>query len=667
MSQPVVEGRPADAAPNLPPGWTAPALTVVLLTIAYALYFGAYSLMEYWSFRMHALDMGNMAEAAWNTIHGHPFYFTNMRELYAIEAWGTTTRLSFHVEALFPVIALAFLIYPHPESLLILQTLTIASGGVAVFLVARDALRQPWLGVIFSAAYFLHPSLEALNLYEFHPVALATPLLLWAFWFAWRRRTVGFVLCSLAAMGTKEQIGLTVAMIGLYVAVVNRDRAAGYSLAAAGIAWSLLAALFIEKHYRSPGTVSYLHSRYGYLGHGLRGAISTAVHHPGTITGVIFTWAKLGFALHLLLPTGFLSLLAPLALLIAAPTFLLNVASQSASMYSALGDNAAELISVNMIAAVLGARFLLRWLQPRLSARTAVVAIGIYVSIAAAAGQYDDGFTPIGPRFSFPSLGGRQALESRFVSMIPSSVPVSTQDQLDPHLADRHDLYLFTDIGGAPPPDLPLANTILLDASAPTYPLHSFQLHDSAVAYLHRPGWGVRAADNGLILIQRGVRRERIPRSFYSFMAASRSNITYRLTGSADGLAVIGYSVSQTDMTNHRVPSMAYTIYLRPTHPLSRNVQPVIFKRFGGSLDCQGDALGLEWLPTSRWVPGRIYAVRIAPIETFADSPGTVHFYVALFPASRVERMISTPPYSCTGLWPTRGPVWPVGMLDAGV
>lgn len=673
MSHPALESQISTTPRTHSRALEAPLLAAGALALAYTLYFGAYSLMEYWSFRMHALDMANMAQATWNTIHGRPFYFTDMRLPYGqIEAWGTTTRLSFHVEALFPVIALVYLIYAHPESLLILQTLAIASGGIAVYLLARDVLGKPLLAVVFSAAYFLYPSLEALNLYEFHPVSLATPLLLWAFWFAWRRRYTPFVLCCLAAMGTKEQIGLTVAMFALYVALVNRERLVGLSLAAVGIGWSLVAALVIERHFRAPGTLSYLHSRYGYLGHGLHGVMGTVLHHPGSITSVIFTWAKLGFVLHLLLPVGFLSLLAPLALLIAAPSFLLNIASQSASMYSALGDNSAELVAVTMIAAILGSRYPLAWLQSRLTSRTAATLLGAYVAIAAVAAQYDDGFTPIGPRFSFPSLGSHQRVQSRFVAMIPPGDPVSTQDQLAPHLADRAYLYLFEDTGGLPSPSsppstaTPRAGSILLDVSAPTYPLPSFELHDRAMGYLRRPGWGVRAAADGLILIQRGAHSRRIPASFFSYMAAKPSDIQHRVNGAEGGLRIEGYSVSRTDMTNHRAPSLAYTIYLRATRRLKKDIQPVIFTQLGNGSDCDGKTLGLDWLPTSRWQRGRIYAVRLQPIETFSNSPGTERFYLALEPTARVESMW-VKSFTCTPLRRSAAHTWSLGVLHVGV
>jgi uncharacterized membrane protein len=600
-----------------------PLLIVSLLAVVYALYFGAYSLMEYWSFQMHALDMGNMSQAAWNTLHGHPFYFTNMREHYFnLEAWGTTTRLSFHVEYLFPLISLAYLVYPHPESLLVLQTLAIASGGVAVYRLARDVLGRTWLGVVFACAYFLHPSLEALNLYEFHPVSLATPLLLWAFWCAWRRWWLPFVVLSLMAVGTKEQIGLTVFMLCLYVGFFLKQWKVAIPLGVVSAGWALAAALVIEKHYRTPGTKSYLHTRYGYLGHGIHGVLDTVLHHPDQITSVVFTWAKVGYLAHLLLPTGFLSLLSPFALAIALPSLALNIGSESASMYSALGDNSAEIISVTFIAAILGARALIGWIEPRTPSHWGVTLVAAYVLVASIGAQWDDGFTPIGYRFAFPTISEHDRIVQRFVDMVPAGVPVSAQDQIDPHFSDRHYTFLAPDVGDDGGWTGPKAQYLLLDVTAPSYPLPSYQIHDRAMGYL-KHGWGVKAAQDGVILLQRGLAEKHIPPSFYTFASAKPSDIQHRFT---HAINVAGYSVHRTDLTNHRVPSMQYTFYFRlDRRTAPYRLQPVIIPGSVITPLCASNPLGLAWWPSSRWKVGRLYAVRLDPIETFADAPQQDH------------------------------------------
>lgn len=640
-----------------------PLLVLALLMAGYAWLFGWLSLSRYWAYEMHALDMGNMSQAAWNTVHGHPYWFTNMRLPYSIEAWRTTTRLSFHVEALFPVISLVYLIWPRPESLLILQTAALTAGAVAVYLLARDILQSAWLAIVFVLVYLLFPALEAMNLYEFHPVSLATPLLLFAFWFARRRHYALFVLCCLAAMGTKEEIGLVVAMLGLYVALVNRQWPVGLSMAAVGAAWSLFAVLVVEHHFRQPGTVTYVRNRYGYLekyGHGIHGVLETVLHHPGDIVQVVFAWPKLGYLQRLLAPVGYTALLAPLILLIGLPSFAINLLSSDFHMFSGLGDNSAELIAVIVIAGILGTRLAISLLGMWLPGARASLAMACFVLIMALVNQHVNGYTPLGAFYQVPTVTYHQRLANHFVSMVPAGVPVSTQDQLDPHLSSRHDLYLFPDTGRADfgAPALSAANYILLDASAPTYPLPSYQLHDYAQSWIHRPGWGIAAAKNGLILIKKGAARQTVPPQFYTYLWASGGSMQHRLQAQQNGLQIIGYSVAHTDLPNHFVPNLAYTFYLRPSRPVAQNLRPVVFEVLKGSMiGCVPEPLGLAWFPTSNWSVGHTYQVRMEPLETSIATPGTAHLSVELVPTP------AGPHPDCAALWHSHGHLWSAGQL----
>src|SRR5262245_9694636 len=57
--------------------------------LLYTLIFGNLSLAQYHAYLPHALDLGNMAQAFYNTAHGHPFRFLNMRAHVNFEAFGT--------------------------------------------------------------------------------------------------------------------------------------------------------------------------------------------------------------------------------------------------------------------------------------------------------------------------------------------------------------------------------------------------------------------------------------------------------------------------------------------------------------------------------------------------------------------------------------------------
>ena len=65
-----------------------------------------------------------------------------------------------------------------------------------VYLLGRRHLGSDWAAAGFALAYLLHPATQWLVLDDFHPVALATPLLLWAFWFLDGDRLVPFALTA---------------------------------------------------------------------------------------------------------------------------------------------------------------------------------------------------------------------------------------------------------------------------------------------------------------------------------------------------------------------------------------------------------------------------------------------------------------------------------------
>ncbi|MGH2444311.1 MAG: DUF2079 domain-containing protein, partial [Chloroflexota bacterium] len=340
------------------------------------------------------------------------------------------------------------------------------------------------------------------------------------------------------------------------------------------------------------------------------------------------------------------------------PTLVLNLFSQDSHMYSGLGDNSAELAAVMMIAGILGARLLIRILGTLMRLRYAVLLVGLYVLAQGVWSQRLDGFTPVGAAYQRPVIGMHQKLENHFVNLIPAGVPVSTQDELDPHLSSRRYLYLFEDTGQ--PPAFPNTIYVLLDVSRPTYPLPSYQLHDQAQSMLQR-GWGIQAASDGLILLRKGAPAGPPPAAFYSYAYAGNTRISHRLHGESNGLAVLGYNLQRTDQPNYATPPVAYTLYLRPTKTLTRDMQPVVFEIADKQvIDCGRNALGLAWLPTSAWIRGRAYAVRLAPMEIRRNVPGPVSFQLAMISMAAAN----SPAMSCGNLWQHRGSVYPLGAVN---
>jgi len=99
--------------------------------------------------------------------------------------------------------------YADPRILLVFQTLVLVSGALPVFLLTRKYLPEwPILAALMVVAYLLSPALLGLNIFDFHPISLATPLLLYAMLALDHKRYGWFILaCILGAM-CKEDVPL---------------------------------------------------------------------------------------------------------------------------------------------------------------------------------------------------------------------------------------------------------------------------------------------------------------------------------------------------------------------------------------------------------------------------------------------------------------------------
>src|SRR3989442_5432303 len=150
---------------------------LILFMVAYALVMCYQAILRYETFKAGAFDLGNMDQVLWNTIHGRFFQFTNQ----AIDWYGPPTRLAIHFEPIILPFSLLYVFHADPRILLVFQTLALTSGALPVFLLTRRYLREwPILAALMATAYLLSPALLGVNIFDFHPVALATPLLLYA-------------------------------------------------------------------------------------------------------------------------------------------------------------------------------------------------------------------------------------------------------------------------------------------------------------------------------------------------------------------------------------------------------------------------------------------------------------------------------------------------------
>src|ERR671931_105722 len=200
---------------------------------AYAVGFSALSVLRHRAFQTGRFDLGNMVQAVWSTAHGHPLQITGLRG-------DQISRLAAHFDPLLVVLAPLWFLWPSPDLLLVVQAIAVALGALPVFWLARKHLRSERAGLGFALAYLLYPATQWLTLNEFHPVAFACPLLLYAVWYLDEGRLLRFAVFALLAATTKEEVALVVAGLGLWYALAHGRRLEGAALVVAGAAVALI-------------------------------------------------------------------------------------------------------------------------------------------------------------------------------------------------------------------------------------------------------------------------------------------------------------------------------------------------------------------------------------------------------------------------------------------
>ena len=430
------------------------ALYVIGGAVVFAVVFALLSWLKYRAYMDARYDLGNMVQAVYNTAHGHFLEITS-GDLKPRQM----SRLGSHVDPILALFALPWLVWPSPVMLLVVQAVIVATGAWPAYRLGTRVTRDPTAGAFLAGAYLLYPALGFLVLNEFHPVALATPLLLWAFLYVEEDRWVRAAVFLVLAAACKEDVPLVIAFMGVYFALRKRSLWP-LIVTVLGLAWFAGAVWAVIPHFN--GSQSTFIARYGDYGDGAGAVAKNAVLHPAQTVKDLFSASNLRYWLALLWPLGFTSLLSPLTLLIALPEYVLNALSATVFQRRIEFHYTALETPFLYAAAVLGVMRLWRWLGGGFRKAENVMrgqrvqrsTLALLVLLCALAGNYFLGPLP----FSLPgaAYSGRDYAKTSHdvaldeaVAMIPAHARVSADNNVGAQLAARRIAYIFPYFAGA--------------------------------------------------------------------------------------------------------------------------------------------------------------------------------------------------------------------------
>ncbi len=428
-----------------------PTRVVWAAASAFAACFGAIAVLRHRAFESGRFDLGNMTQAVWSTAHGDVLSVTDVHG-------QQLSRLGSHFDPILALLAPLWWLWPSPELLLVVQAVAVASGALPVFWLARRHFGSDHAAAALAVAYLLAPPVQWLTVSDFHPVALACPLLLFAWWHVDLGRLWAFGLLAALAIATKEHVGLAVAGIGVWYAVRHRAPRTGAAIAAVAATAALVAALVVVPHFAAAGASAF-ESRY----------------ESPSLDG-----RDLSYLASLLLSLALLPLAAPLALVAALPELGLNLLSDTVTQTSVKTHYAATIAPALFVAAVFGAA--------RLAARLAYVA-----ALAALAGAVVLG--PLGR--VHVRADAHDAAARRALALVPGGAPVSATNTLGAHLSARRRIFSFPVLREARWVAVDERRLTFLDSLAPE------RARPRLAALERDPSWRRVFAEDGILVFRR--------------------------------------------------------------------------------------------------------------------------------------------------------------------
>lgn len=432
-------------------------LYIVLAIIG--LYIIVFAAASYFKLELfgQGFDQVDYEQAIWNTSHGRWFEESRMN--------FTTTIFGVDFMPILALLVPFYMLIPSPHTLAILQTLAIGSGAFAVYLLAKEKIKNPFASVLLPIAYLVYPTVQFVNLSPIQPRAFALAFLLFAFYalekgYFWR-----FLALSLLAMATRTEVSLVVAMFGAYSLLTRKSWRFGVVPLVVGMIYFGVALFYIVPAFSLPNafattssssgdvaewssTGNSLLSYYGHFGSSGGEIAKNIIVHPLNTLQIMFTADKIKYIAFLLLPLGFLPLLRPSTWVLVAPTLVMNLLTFRSSQI-AIRSHYQTLIVVGLvIGAVLGFQTLEKMLpriRPSLSkiglgrATSLVLLLVLAVALASNLAMHN----PVLSLIRYHESPARVRAAQELISMVPSEAPVAATSFVAPRLLPRRYIYNF--------------------------------------------------------------------------------------------------------------------------------------------------------------------------------------------------------------------------------
>lgn len=422
-------------------------LTLVVLA-GYSVSMSTLAIYEHKNLATHVFDLGIYDNTFWNSLQGEWLRCSYVRG---------ETHISAHFDPIIILLSPLYALYPQAEGILVLQSVWLALGGIPLFLHSRRVLNSGWHAAVMVVLYAVAPALHGINLFDFHTVALMTPLAMWLVYAIDAGARVSYWIGLALMLLVREDMPLIAIMIGGYAILMRRYR---LGLVTIVVAVAYLGVINYITHLVLPDGKEKHSYHYYYkemIPHrklGVTGLVLTALSDPLAALAVLFKPDKLLYFLKVLMPVLGLPLLAGRKLFLylygfafiglASRVFVYTVHYQYSTfllpfLYMGLPDGFARLTKGRWLSvwSLDGQRF-----GRSVAVMALVCSVGTSAKFGALAANetFRGGWNRLHRSFEGKAVA-RYERFMKFVELIPRDASVCSSTTLGPHLSNRRTAY----------------------------------------------------------------------------------------------------------------------------------------------------------------------------------------------------------------------------------
>lgn len=396
---------------------------IIGLIIGYFLIFSSLSVWRHYTFQTQTWDLATFEQSFWNTLQGK-IMFNNFEG---------KNHLAIHFSPILFLLLPIYALWQTPENLLILQTAALAIAALPLYLLAKKILNKNW-AIFISALYLIYPSVHWINLFDFHEVPLAIPLIFSSFYFVTKKKYYLASLFLILTAMVSENMIVAVIFMGLYFLLFDHKHF--------GLTVSLFSLIYflavVQLIMPALGGGLIRLDRYAQFGTTAPEIISNVIFNPSLTWQTVATNQKFFYLTKIFLPLLFLPLINIKTLILLVPGLLQNLLTNFEFQFTNFYQYDSILIPFLFIGLIFAVKKILDWQINKLI---------VMILIAASAMVSFLWQSPLSP-FNFPTakfFNSRTKTFQEILKLIPANASVSAHTNLVPHLTHREFIYMNGD------------------------------------------------------------------------------------------------------------------------------------------------------------------------------------------------------------------------------